>query len=156
MADPVRPLEKRHAAAVAALHRLGIATGFLSSLGERFLRQMYAALPSAPAGFGCVWEEADGRVLGFVACAETTGRLYKQALLRRGVLMAGALLPRCFRPSVLRCLWETLRYPSDVGQNLPAAEVLSIAVTEEARGRGIGRPSSPRPSTSSDAGASRG
>jgi len=138
MAEPVRPLEKRHAAAVAALHRLGIATGFLSSLGERFLRQMYAAVPSAPAGFGFVWEETDGRVLGFVACAESTDRLYKQALLRRGVLMALALLPRCLRPSVIRRLWETLRYPSEVGEDLPVAEVLSITVAEEARGRGIG------------------
>lgn len=138
MVERVQPMGKRHARSAAILHRAGIPTGFLSSLGEGFLRQIYAAMPAAPAGFGYVWEEIDGRVLGFVACAESTGQLYKQALLRRGVPMAAALLPRCLRPSILRRLWETLRYPSEVGESLPAAELLSIAVSEEARGQGVG------------------
>jgi ribosomal protein S18 acetylase RimI-like enzyme len=137
----IRPLEKRHAKTVAALHHHGIPTGFLSSLGARFLRQMYAAVPSAPTGFGYVQERADGQVLGFVACAVSTGRFYKQALLRRGVLMAGAMFPRCLRPSVMKRLWETLRYPAEVGHDgldLPAAEILSIVVDEGVRGMGIG------------------
>lgn len=134
----IRPLEKRHARAVAALHHRGIPTGFLSSLGERFLRQMYAAVPSAPAGFGYVWEKADGQVGGFVACAASTGRFYKQALLRRGVLMALAMFPRCLRPSVMKRLWETLRYPAEVGDDLPVAEILSIVVAAGVRRWGIG------------------
>jgi ribosomal protein S18 acetylase RimI-like enzyme len=52
--------------------------------------------------------------------------------------MALWLLPHAWRVSVLRRLWETLRYPVDVPKNLPQAEILSIAVSPEAHGRGIG------------------
>ena len=139
MSDHVQPLTKRHARAVAELHRDGIRTGFLSSLGPMFLRQLYAAIPSCPGGFGDVWQEPDGSVLGFIACAESTGKLYKQALLRRGVLMSLPLIRFLVRPSVIRKIWQTLRYPGEVGPELPAAEVLSIVVSPDARGKGVGK-----------------
>ena len=132
-------MSRHHAGVVAMLHRTGIETGFLSSLGLRFLKQLYAAIPSCPAGFGYVWQEPDGRVLGFVACAESTGRLYKQALLRRGILMALPLIRFIFRLSVLKRIWETLRYPSQTAKDLPQAEVMSIMVSEEIRGKGVGK-----------------
>ena len=121
------------------MHRLGIDTGFLSSLGPMFLRQIYKAIPSCPAGFGYVWEEPDGRVLGFIACTESTGRVYKQSLLRRGLLMAFPLLRFVFRPSFVKRMIHTLRYPSQVGDDLPPAEVLSVAVSSDSRGKGVGR-----------------
>jgi ribosomal protein S18 acetylase RimI-like enzyme len=34
---------------------------------------------------------------------------------------------------------ETLRYPASEGDDLPAAEILAVAVEESAGGRGIGR-----------------
>jgi len=137
--SPIQPMARRHARQVADLHRWGIVTGFLSSLGVMFLRQLYTAIPSCPSGFGYVWEEPDGNVLGFVACAESTGRVYKQGLLRRGVLMALPLARFVFRPSVIRRLWHTLRYPSRVGADLPRAEILSIVVADRARGRHVGK-----------------
>ena len=138
-ADPVIPLAKRHARQVARLHINGIDTGFLSSLGPGFLKQIYKALPGCGSGFGYVWEDPDGAVVGFIACAESTGKLYKQSLLRRGVLMALPLLRFVFRWSVIKRLWQTLRYPAEVGADVPAAELLSIAVDPSARGRGVGK-----------------
>ncbi len=136
--NPIRPLVKRDARAVAELHRRGIDSGFLSTLGAGFLRQMYKAITMAPAGFGYVWEQ-DGQVLGFVAGAERTGKLYKQALLRRGLLMGLAAMGSILRPARLRRIIETLRYPAETEQDLPGAEVLSIAVSEQARGKGVGK-----------------
>lgn len=136
----IRPMTPPDARPVARLHRDGIVTGFLSSLGETFLRQLYAALPGCPAGFGYVCVNADNAVQGFIACAADTGQVYKQAILRRGVGMGFRLLPHLARhPSVIRRVWETLRYPSEAGADLPPAEILSIAVSKEARGQGIGR-----------------
>lgn len=135
----VHPMEKRHARQVAELHRSGISAGFLSSLGPSFLRQLYAALPSCPAAFGYVWERQDGEVLGFVACARSTGAVYKQSLVRRGLWMALPLARFLLRPSVIRRMIQTLRYPCQTAGDLPPAEVLSIVVGGAAQGQGVGK-----------------
>ena len=139
MTDSIKAMGKEHAAGVAELHRVGIDTGFLSSLGPMFLRQLYRSVPSCPAGFGYVSQEAQGPVQGFIACAESTGRLYKQSMLRRGLLMAFPLMRFMFRPSVIKRMYHTWRYPSQVGDDLPAAEVLSIVVSSDAGGKGVGK-----------------
>ena len=128
-----------HAGVVAELHHLGIATGFLSSLGQRFLRQLYIAIPRCRSGFGFVCQEADGQIVGFIACAESVGAVYKQAIFKRGLWMALPILRYLVRPSVVRRVFETLRYPGETGDELPAAEVLSIVVGRQARGKGIGK-----------------
>jgi len=139
-AKHLRAIRKSDAAAVARLHHVGIYTGFLSSLGRGFLVQLYAAISSCPAGFGYAWEEPAGQVVAFVACAESVGRLYREALLRRSVPMGLSVLARAIvRPSVVWRAIETLRYPGEVGKELPPAEILSIVVGEAARRRGVGQ-----------------
>jgi ribosomal protein S18 acetylase RimI-like enzyme len=135
----IQPLSPPYAADAARLHMLGINTGFLSSLGESFLRQLYIAVPACPSGFGFVSLDETGRVDGFIACAESTGTLYKQALLRRGLCMMLPLMRFCLRPAVIRRMWQTLGYPSQVSGDLPPAEVLSIAVDSSKRGGGVGK-----------------
>ena len=135
----ILPLGKAHATAAAALHRQGIHTGFQSSLGAGFLREIYRGISACRAGFGYVWLGSDGAVLGFIACAESTGRVYKQALLRRGAFMALPLARFLLRPSVLKRMIETLRYPAQAAEDLPTAEILSIAVAPQARGKGVGK-----------------
>ena len=135
---PVVPLGERHAAEAANLHAAGIDTGFLSSLGRGFLKQIYKALPMCPGAFGYVFEE-HGHVLGFIACTESTGGLYKQALKRRFFPMLWALKWHILSPSKVKRMWQTLLYPVEVGAGLPPAEILSIAVSEEARGKGVGK-----------------
>jgi len=141
--DPIKPMIRPHARAAARLHNIGLPRAFLTGLGETFLYHLYTALPECPSAFGYVWEEADGSVLGFIACAENTGRVYRQALRRRGVRMALAILLRVIRWSVLKSLVETLCYPSQVQhdrqEGLPPAEILSIAVEESTRGKGVGK-----------------
>ena len=52
MDEHVVPMGRRHAPAVATLHRNGIATGLLSHFEERFLREIYESL--CVGGFGRV------------------------------------------------------------------------------------------------------
>lgn len=139
MSNNIVTMTKQHARAAARLHRTGIHTGFLSALGSMFLTQIYAAIPSCPSGFGYVWQEEDGRVLGFIACADGVGKFYKQALLRRGMFMALPLIRFILRPSVMKRMWQTLRYPVESDEDLPQGEILSIAVSSEARRKGIGK-----------------
>ena len=51
--------------------------------------------------------------------------------------MALPLLRFMLRPSVIRRMWQTFRYPSTVGADLPQAEVLSVVVGPEGRGKGV-------------------
>jgi ribosomal protein S18 acetylase RimI-like enzyme len=132
-------MSKRHAPKVAALHMTILNKGFLTRLGEGFLRQLYKAIPACPSGFGYVCEQPDGTVLGFIACAESTGRLYKQSLLRRGLMMIFAALRHIVRPSVIKGVISNLLYPSELGQDVPPAELLSVAVSRDAQGKGVGK-----------------
>ncbi len=141
-ATNVVPMAKCHAPAVARLHAEGIPTGFLSSLGQRFLKQLYIALPRCPAGFGYVWVDEDQEVQGFICCTESTGRVYKQALKRRGLFMGLPLLKHMLRPRTIKRMIHTLRYPSEVAEadsEIPTAELLSIVVAEGGRGKGVGK-----------------
>ena len=44
-----------------------------------------------------------------------------------------------FRPAVVRRIIQTIRYPTQVGKELPPAEVLSIVVSDQTQGKGIGK-----------------
>lgn len=133
------PLDRLHARQVARLHAEGISSGFLASLGHHFLTQLYTAIPKCGAGFGFVALDAAGDVQGFIACTESTGRLYKQAMRRRFLQMAWPIMRYLVRPSVIKRMIATLRYPTQVGGNVPAAELLSIVVTPALRGQGAGK-----------------
>ncbi|MHC5163263.1 MAG: hypothetical protein ACYSO4_09160 [Planctomycetota bacterium] len=44
----IQPLEKEHAAQVAQLHMTGIPTGFISSLGKKFVAALYESIAQSP------------------------------------------------------------------------------------------------------------
>jgi len=131
------PLQPSHAPAVAKLHARGIPTGFISSLGSNFLTALYTALAKSPSAFGFVAEGA-GEIVGFVAFTANIRDLYRALLLRHGLRFAGLLARRMLRLSVARHIFQNLLYPvrGDM-RGLPQAELLSIVVSEHARGRGI-------------------
>jgi ribosomal protein S18 acetylase RimI-like enzyme len=131
----VRTGQAGDAPAIAALHAERIGEGFLVTLGPRFLRRLYRRIALSPDAV-LVIADSGGRVVGFVAAASSTRRLYGQ-FLRRDALPVGLAAA----PAVLRAprqVWETFRYGSADEDDLPAAEILSIAVAQDATGQGIG------------------
>jgi len=131
----VRLGTKADAPAAARLHAEQIGEGFLSSLGLRFLNVLYRRIVSWPRSFLLVADEG-GAVVGQAAATEHVGGLYRQFLLRDGVVAAAVAFPRLLRR--WRSVVETLRYPAGDG-DLPPAELLAVAVDAERRGQGIGR-----------------
>jgi len=125
------------AAAVAAYHHQLIPTAFLSQLGVRFLTHVYRALHRSRHAFIFVAVDANDGVIGFICGATSVKGLYRSVLLRRGWLYAGLLLRQVLHWNVLRRVIETLFYPSKLGDTLPQAELLSIAVDPGARGSGV-------------------
>ena len=123
------------APAVAALHADRIGEGFLVTLGPRFLRRLYRRIALSPTAVLLVADSGE-RIAGFVAAATSTRRLYGEFLARDGLPAGLAAAPAVLRAP--RRVWETLRYGNEHDDDLPPAEILSIAVAADAEGRGIG------------------
>ena len=92
---------------VALLHVEGISSGFISSLGPVFVRQLYRGIASAPGAF-CLVASEQGRVLGFIAGAESVGKLYRSVILHRGVFMFACLFRFVLSLRTLRKIFQTL------------------------------------------------
>jgi ribosomal protein S18 acetylase RimI-like enzyme len=137
---PLREGRPGDAATVAALHAERIGDGFLVTLGRRFLTRLYRRIALSSHAVLLVAHDPPGDcrdgLVGFVAAATSTRRLYGE-FLRRDALPAGlAAAPAVLRHP--RHVWETLRYGCTTDDDLPAAEILSVAVAPGAAGRGVG------------------
>jgi len=133
----VRPMRTDEAGTVAELHRVQLAEAFLSTLGRGFLTQLYRGIAASPCGFVFVAVDKRDRIVGFVSGATDTGALQRWMLRRRGVVMGLYLLRHLLRPSVIRRVWERLRYPGRVEGDFPDAELLSIGVCADMQGKGV-------------------
>lgn len=122
---------------VAALHAAAIDQGFLATLGEPFLAQVYRAIDEAADSVLLV-EELDGRVVGFVAGGSGMATIYRR-MLRHPLQLAFSLASVFAQPSRLLRMMDIVRYgrASDAGLVLPRAELLSVAVDPACRGTGL-------------------
>jgi ribosomal protein S18 acetylase RimI-like enzyme len=124
-------------ARLAHLHASRITDGFLPSLGPAFLDRLYRRIVRSTDSFAyVVTDDADGHVVGFAAATIDIGKLYRSFAVRDGLVAGVVAAPRLVRS--WRRVLETVRYPSSEGADLPAAEILAVAVEEAAGGRGVG------------------
>lgn len=123
--------------AVARIHAECINQGFLASLGERFLSLLYESIDAESSSVLLVKQE-DGEVLGFVAGGCGMGAVYRQ-MLRRWPRLLIALSSVVFNPMslwrIIEIIWFSRR--GKPVPECPKAELFSIAVQNDARGRGI-------------------
>jgi ribosomal protein S18 acetylase RimI-like enzyme len=134
----LRSITSLDASAVAALHIEGIGTGFISSLGIDFVTALYEAIAKSKYGFGLVAREKD-KVIGFVAFTTDINALYKSVILKKGPRFVFLLAGKMLSIRSVKKAFETLLYPSRTKKmKLPSAELLSIVVANEARGKGLG------------------
>lgn len=140
--DPLNiiPITSEHISGIAYLHIHGIFEGFISSLGEKFVSSLYRGIIESEQAFGFVAVQ-DGQVLGFICCAESVGKVYKQVLKKHFFQLGVAFLPKIFCWRFWKNALETLCYPAKAQghDDLPSAEVLSIVVDDKAQGLGVGR-----------------
>jgi len=122
---------------LAELHATRITDGFLPSLGPAFLERLYRRIVKSTDSFAYVVADESGRIVGFAAATADVGQLYKSFARRDGLVAGVVAAPRLVRS--WRRVLETLRYPAAERADLPAAEILAVAVDADAAGRGIGR-----------------
>jgi len=130
----IRPASGADAETLARLHSAGIDTGFLPSLGHRFMTILYRSLIDDQDCVVIVAEDDAGPV-GFVAGAVDTRRFYRKFLKGSGIAAGLAAAPYAVRPSVLRRVWESLTYE---GVGTESAELLATALLPKARSQGLG------------------
>ena len=131
----IRAARSGDAGAVAALHGSRIAEGFLTTLGMSFLERLYRRMIRSAQAFVLVHDDQDG-IDAFVAVADHTGRLYREFVMRDGPAVVITTAPAIVRNP--KRIWETLRYGIASGGDLPASEILAVAVAQRAEGRGVG------------------
>ncbi|MEY2454200.1 MAG: hypothetical protein QOD92_3774 [Acidimicrobiaceae bacterium] len=125
------------AAVAARLHASTITEGFLPRLGPQFLSRLYRCIARDPQSFLLIAEAADGTTAGMIVGTQDVQALYRRFLRRDGVIAAAVALPRVLRHA--RSVLETWRYGRSESDDLPAAELLAVAVADDARGQGLGR-----------------
>lgn len=121
---------------VAEIHMRGIKQGFLSSLGVRFLSLMYQAIDETENSALIIARE-EGKIIGFVSGTLSIDDVYRSMLKKRRRLFA-ALLPSLFSPRRLVRILEIGLYGRKrpaAEAALPSAELLSISVAGEFRGK---------------------
>lgn len=132
-------LNKHDSFQAAQLHVLGISTGFISSLGEKFVTALYEAVAEDKNSFGFVAVE-DDKVIGFVTFSTNLSKLYKHVVLKKGFKFIFVLAKKIFSWRVIKKVWDNIFYPSKMKKmNMPDAELLSIVVARIGQGRGIGK-----------------
>lgn len=122
---------------VARLHSNNLDQGFLATLGPRFLALMYRAIDECDSSVLLI-EQRNDCVIGFISGTHTMGPIFRQ-MLRHWPRLIPALFPSIFNPG---CVWRILEILSYSGKGtsfdeLPAYELLSIAVDQSARGQGV-------------------
>ena len=132
-----KDLQVVHAGQVASLHIQCISTGFISSMGIDFVTSLYEAIVQSKSSFGVVAVKNE-KVLGFVAFTTNLNKLYKSVVWRKGAKLALLLAGNMLSLRQIKKTFETLFYPARTKKmNLPSAELLSIAVGPEERGKGL-------------------
>jgi len=134
---PVRLASRSDAAAIATLHAEQISEGFLVLLGKAFLERLYRRVAGGAGSFAFVSTNQQSEIDGFVAVAESTGRLYRDFLIRDGVRAGLRAAPALVHHP--REVMETLRHGVGGSAERDGAEILALAVAATARGRGTGR-----------------
>lgn len=133
----IRLANKNEAGQIAKIHVREINQGFLSQLGEKFLTKLYEAMIVSSEAFIVVAEETDS-VVGFIGGCVNVNHFYRDFLRKHGPGAAFMLLPKIFKPSILKQIFETLRYPHQKEEiEVPKAELLTIAVLREFHRQGL-------------------
>jgi len=132
-----KDLQVVHAGQVAELHIQCISTGFISSMGIDFVTSLYEAIVQSKSSFGVVAVRNE-KVLGFAVFTTNLNKLYKSVVWRKGLIFALLLAGNMLSLRRVKKMFETLFYPARTKKmNLPSAELLSIAVGPEERGKGL-------------------
>ena len=125
---------------VVDIHLSAFPGFFLTYLGSRFLRELYAAILADSTGIAFVAQDAGGGLAGFVAGTTNPAGFYRRLIRRRLVRFAFAsVAPLLRRPVIMTRLLRALSKPNEGAAPVGTALLMSLAVAGEYQGTGAGR-----------------
>ena len=136
--NDIREMGLNDVPSVVDVHLASFMGFFLSSLGARFLRELYKSILMDATHIAYVCENA-GEVLGFVAGTARPVGFYGRALKRnwRGFVFA-SVLPILKNPMMAIRLWRRLIAKGGTRFDSGDALLMSVAVNPNRQGNGIG------------------
>lgn len=126
---------KTDALQIAQIHQQEVNQGFLSQLGINFLTKLYQAMIDFSLTFIVVAKEHN-QITGFVSGCTDLNKFYHYFLKKYFFSTCFILLPKIFQISILKKIAEILKY-KNTKNNLPKAELLTLAVLQEFQGQGV-------------------
>jgi len=130
-----RLAQKKDTWQIVKIHQREIKKGFLSTLSNNFLTKIYSAIVGSKHSF-CVIAEEDQEIKGFIAGATDLNDFYLYFLKRHFLSVFFFLSPSIFNFRKVKKVFEALFYPNKE-KELAVAELLTIAVKSQFRGKGI-------------------
>jgi len=122
---------------VARLHSECLPDGFLTQLGIPFLSFLYYNISQYPKGTVIVAREGT-EVAGFVTGVGNTRNFYRYFIGNNFFRAAWLIFPALFKKGILFRIWKTVCCPQQGNKpDWPAAELFSLAVHPDYRGRGV-------------------
>jgi GNAT superfamily N-acetyltransferase len=145
MSVTIAPMTRDQCSAVARLHVESIRTGLSAYLGQRFCEALYLAMSDTPHSFVLVATMPGGDVAGFVCGTTSVRGMYRYVLVHGWHRLIPAALAKFLNPIVtfkaIRALllpW-LLRKKATVPTELPEPALVSMAVSANAQGGGVGK-----------------
>lgn len=127
------------AAKIASIHYDEIDGGFLRQLGKEVLRGLYEAVIENPESFAVIARE-DGEIVGFIAGSIHMRKLYGDFFHKHAWSVVFRGFFKILNPRTWMKIKDIIKYPVRPEiQNLPEAELISIAVKKEFQRREIAK-----------------
>ncbi|WP_178114426.1 MULTISPECIES: N-acetyltransferase [unclassified Pseudomonas] len=138
----LRKAEYRDLDSISDVHIKSFPGFFLTLLGKRFLKEMYAGFLKFKSGVCIVLLSEQGDVIGFAAGATTPEIFFPKLRRKRALYFAIFALPALLRNSelVIKKLWAAVFYRGDRPDSLQGGALLSsIGIDPLFKGQSLGK-----------------
>lgn len=136
----INPIDDSLLKEVARLHIEYIKSGFMSQLGERFLKCFYKTISKSESSYLAVYINEKNEVCGFISGTISLLNLKKDFKKNCKLIIIASFLKLIFDPVKILKFFESYMYASSKKFKVTTnSELISIAVKQELRGKGIAK-----------------
>jgi len=136
----INPIDDSLLSEVARLHIEYIKSGFMSQLGESFLKCFYRTISKSESSYLAVYINEKNAVCGFISGTISLPNLKKEFKKNCKLTIIESFLKLIFNPMKILNFFESYKYASSEHFKVATnSELISIVVRQECRGKGIAK-----------------